>query len=504
MINTLLQQHESKTLEFKQDLSSPRGVLKTLVAFANSAGGRLVLGVCDDKRIVGVADPLAEEERICSLISDSIEPRLVPSVELVTVQDKTLLIVEVFPSGLRPHFLKAIGPQNGVMIRLGSSNRQAGPDLIAELHRSSQGIVFDELPMPELDKSALDLDAAQELFGQRRKLTDKALLTLKILAQEQGRLVPTHGGMLLFGKDREQYFPDAWVQCGRFRGTAKVHIFDQQEIHKPLPTALTEAELFLQKHAFKTARFGALQREDVWSIPVEILREVLVNALVHADYSQRGTPIRVAFFDDRIEVDSPGHLLPGMTIEDMKSGVSRIRNPVIARVFRELQLFEQWGSGVQRIFAKASAEGLPEPQITEMATGVRFTVWLKVHNPVAKVSEPDQQALTEQVPSKHRTSIHQVTSKHPSSSQQVSHQVTELLLQHKGELNRAELMERLDLKDRVNFKRNYLDPALVAGLIEMTQPDSPRSPTQKYRLTATGQALRAKLARQHSGSRTAD
>lgn len=362
MINTLLQQHESKTLEFKQDLSSPRGVLKTLVAFANSAGGRLVLGVCDDKRIVGVADPLAEEERICSLISDSIEPRLVPSVELVTVQDKTLLIVE--------------------------------------LHRSSQGIVFDELPMPELDKSALDLDAAQELFGQRRELTDKAL--------------------------------------------------------------------------------------------------------VHADYSQRGTPIRVAFFDDRIEVDSPGYLLPGMTIEDMKSGVSRIRNPVIARVFRELQLFEQWGSGVQRIFAKASAEGLPEPQITEMATGVRFTVWLKVHNPVAKVSEPDQQANAEHVKIDGPSSIHQVASKHPSSSQQVSHQVTELLLQHKGELNRAELMKRLDLKDRVNFKRNYLDPALVAGLIEMTQPDSPRSPTQKYRLTATGQALRAKLARQHSGSRTAD
>ena len=174
MINTLLQQNESKTLEFKQDLSSPRGALKTLVAFANSAGGRLVLGVSDDKRIIGVTDPLAEEERICSLISDSIEPRLAPSVELVSVQDKTLLIIEVFPSGLRPHFIKAVGPQNGVLIRLGSSNRQAGPDLIAELHRSSQGVVFDELPMPELDKNALDLDTAQELFGQRRELTDKA------------------------------------------------------------------------------------------------------------------------------------------------------------------------------------------------------------------------------------------------------------------------------------------------------------------------------------------
>jgi len=145
-----------------------------------------------------------------------------------------------------------VGPQNGVLIRLGSSNRQAGPDLIAELHRSSQGVVFDELPMPELDKNALDLDTAQELFGQRRELTDKALLTLKVLSQEQGRLVPTYGGMLLFGKDRERYFPDAWVQCGRFRGIEKVHIFDQQEIHKPLPVALAHRRQAPHGHVQQT------------------------------------------------------------------------------------------------------------------------------------------------------------------------------------------------------------------------------------------------------------
>src|SRR3546814_14444784 len=101
-----------------------------------------------------------------------------------------------------------------------------------------------------------------------------------------------------------------------------------------------------------------MRREDVWSIPLTILREAIVNALVHSDYSQRGTPIRIAFFDDRIDIESPGMLLPGMTVEDMKSGVSRIRNPVIARVFRELHLIEQWGSGVRRIFAEAAEQGL--------------------------------------------------------------------------------------------------------------------------------------------------
>ena len=356
-IEQTLQQPEGKTLEFKRDLSSPRNVLKTLVAFANSAGGRLVIGVDDDRQVTGVAEPLDEEERICNLIADSIAPRLLPNVELTSLGECTLLVVEVFPSSSRPHYLKAMGPENGVYVRLGSSSRQAGPELIAELRRSAQGVVFDEMPMPELGSEDLDLEAAQRLFGPERKLDNKTLTTLKLLRREQGRLVPTQGAVLLFGKAREQYFPDAWVQCGRFRGRDKVEIFDQAEIHEHLPDAVAAIELFLKKHAFKTAQFGAMRREDVWSIPLTILREAIVNALVHCDYSQRGTPIRIAFFDDRIDIESPGMLLPGMTVEDMKSGVSRIRNPVIARVFRELHLIEQWGSGVRRIFAEAAEQG---------------------------------------------------------------------------------------------------------------------------------------------------
>lgn len=127
-VHPLLQQPEGKTLEFKRDLSSPRNALKTLVAFANSAGGKLVIGVADDRRAVGVADPLDEEERICSLIADAIAPRLVPNVELMSVGDTTLLVVEVYPSSARPHYLHSQGPEQGVYLRLGSSNRQAGPD----------------------------------------------------------------------------------------------------------------------------------------------------------------------------------------------------------------------------------------------------------------------------------------------------------------------------------------------------------------------------------------
>lgn len=129
--------------------------------------------------------------------------------------------------------------------------------------------------------------------------------------------------------------------------------------------------------------------------PLEILREAVINALVHADYSQRGAPIRIAFFDDRIEIENPGILLPGMTIKDMRQGISRIRNPVIARRFREMNLIEQWGTGVPRIFKQAQELGLPEPQIVELGMRVRFIVLL-AEQVLIEINQATEQ-VTEQV-----------------------------------------------------------------------------------------------------------
>src|SRR6185312_2766019 len=316
------------------------------------------------------------EERLANLISDSIAPRLVPDIELLNHAGKDLLRVQVFPSGLRPHYLKVEGIDRGVYVRLGSSSRQAGPELVAELQRSAAGVVFDELAMPALTIDDLDLDAARRWFGEHHVLDEKALLTLRLLVREQGRLVPTKGAVLLFGKQRELHFPDAWVQCGRFAGTDKTHIIDHRDIHAALPDCVEQVLDFLKKHAMRGADFSEVRRRDVWSIPLLMLREAVINALVHADYSQVGVPMRVAFFDDRIEVESPGILVPGLTVNDMKLGVSSLRNRVVARVFRELNLIEQWGSGVRRIFSEAQALGLPEPAIVEVGMRLRLTVYI--------------------------------------------------------------------------------------------------------------------------------
>lgn len=475
MLDTLLTQPEGKTLEFKRDLSSPKPLLKTLVAFANTAGGRLVVGVDDQRRVVGVAQPLDDEERLCNLIADSIAPRLVPQVELVTVQGQTLLMVDVFVSGSRPHWLKAEGPEHGVYVRLGSSNRQADAALVNELRRTAEGVSFDELPMAHLSVDDLDLSAACQLFQGISPLDDQALRTLKLLTQTQDRWVPTQGAVLLLGKDRRMHFSDAWVQCGRFVGTDKAVIFDHIDIDEPLPQAVDSIMLFLKKHAMRGADFSEVRRKDVWSIPLTILREAVINALVHTDYSQRGAPIRIAFFDDRIEIENPGTLVPGLTVEDMCQGVSKIRNHVLARVFRELNLIEQWGSGVRRIFREAQELGLPEPQIIELGLRVRVVVRLAQALPTV-LSEPAELAPEE-------------TAARLESRLKSALAARVMLLLAEAEAGKAQLAQSLGHQTVSGELHKQAKRLMAQGLIEMTLPHKPNSRLQKYRLTPTGHAL---------------
>ncbi len=474
VIAELLSNAEGKTLEFKRDLSSPKPVMKTLVAFANTAGGRLIIGVADDRDIVGVENPLDEEERLSNLIADSIAPRLIPNIEMITVEGKTLLLVEVYLSGIRPHYLKSVGAENGVFVRLGSSSRQADQQLIDELRRGVAGIAFDTLPMPHLTMDDLDLQSAQSLFGATHLLDEKTLRTLKIVAREQGKPVPTQGGILLFGREREFHFPDAWIQCGRFIGKDKTDILDHIELHDPLPKAVESIMLFLKKHAMRGADFSEVRRKDVWSIPLGILREAVINALVHADYSQRGAPIRIAFFDDRIEIENPGIMLPGMTIEDMKQGVSKIRNPVIARVFRELDLIEQWGSGVPQIFSAARKLKLPEPQIMEIGMRIRVVVFLADSIPTIR---PIAGSRTE--------------SGAQSGARSGAQSLEVLFSLSAAPLSAAELVAMLGLKSKTGAFKRTIKELLEQERIEYTLPDIPSSRLQKYRLTDKGREVLA-------------
>lgn len=201
--------------------------MRTIVAFANTAGGTVVIGVEDRTRNVrGVAEPLVMEERLASLVADRIQPRIVPDLEVLPWRRTHLLALRVHPSPIRPHYLTELGPEEGILVRVGSTNRRADAALIAELRRFALGSTFDEEPIADLDSEAIDFRAASESFASIRTLRRGDLRTLGLVARHQGRQVPTVGGMLLFGRDRQERFPDAWIQVGRFAGSDKRRIVD--------------------------------------------------------------------------------------------------------------------------------------------------------------------------------------------------------------------------------------------------------------------------------------
>ena len=381
---------------------------------------------------------------------------------------KNLLLVEVFPSSQRPHHLFKQGPDQGVFVRLGSTNRQADSALIEELRRSVSGAAFDEQPIAELSVDDLDRDAMTAAFEGIRSISDQELHSLRVLTTAQGRDVPTVGGMLLFGRDRQRWFPDAWLQCARFVGTTKAGIFDQLDIQAPLPQALEQALAFLKKHAVRSADFQELRRVDRWSIPLASLREALTNALVHADYSQRGAPIRVAYFDDRIEIENPGVLIPGLSLDDLPRGISRLRNRVISRVFRELGLIEQWGSGIPVILEEAASQHLPPPLFEEV--GLRFRVTL----PLDQASSPAQGQ------SRPRGAESRAESRAESLAEGgLGHFVLQVLAD--GPLSKSEIAHALG-RDSVSGALNRtIRQLLDRDEIGYTLPDTPNSRLQKYR-----------------------
>jgi len=271
-VNDLLPLPEGKMLEFKRDLSSPKPILKTLVAFANTAGGTLIIGRGDDGSIVGIENILADEERLASLIADCIAPAMMPDIEAVTIDAKSLLLIRVahWPG---PFYLKEKGAINEVFVRLGSTNRQA-----------------DEATRQDIP-SLLD--------------------------------------------------------------------------------AVADVPRFIARNTRLASKIESMQRRDIAEYPAIAVREVLINALAHADYGRSGMRIMVSIFYDRLEIQSPGALPFGMTLDDFRAGVSHVRNIVVSRVLHELGLMEQWGSGYQRIINACRQGGYPEPEWQELASCVR-------------------------------------------------------------------------------------------------------------------------------------
>ena len=387
MLEEFLRQNEGKTLEFKENTNSLKGIIKSIIAFANTAGGVILVGIKNhSKEIIGLENPLLEEEKIANAVADSINPLMIASIEITSYRGKELLVIRI-PHVAGPYYLKQDGEEHGTYIRLGSTNRKADSETIKTLRLFASNISFDELPSL---KGSIDEHYLNKTFQSINKFpTKKQCQMLGIYSDRFGEVKPSIGGILLFSHEHTEIFPDSTVRCAYFKGNTKEKILNHTDITAPLPSAVEEIIAFIEKHSTKEAFIGKTKRIDVPQYPPEALRELVINALVHTDYSMNGAHIQVALFLDRIEITNPGGLPFGQTMEKALSGYSRLRNHVIGRVFRELKYIEQWGSGLQRIHAICKKLGLKPPKFEEQDNHFRVTLYSTKESPV-KYSRNEQ------------------------------------------------------------------------------------------------------------------
>lgn len=396
-IADFLRRNESRTLEFKQDLSSPDRVLRAIAAFANTTGGTLVVGISDDRQPLGLARAAVEEERLANLIASGIEPAISPDFQVVSENNLDFLVVRV-PRLPGVFYIRQEGPENGVYVRHGSTNRRATADQLVELRRQAQAGTFDSQVCAGARLADFDQEVARLLFEQMGVTLSLAKMeTLGLLVRSDETWLPTNGAIILFGTSaaRARCFPDARVQAARFAGLTKAEFLDQLEPDDrgvSILAALEEIPRFIRRNTRTASRItgATLRRQDVPEYSAVALREVLVNALAHADYSRHGMNIKVAIFSNRIEVENPGGWPLGLSEEDFRNGVSRARNPVIAGVLHKLTIMENWGSGYERIETDAGQFGyalpiwedkgtvlraklLPHPEL-QLPTGEEFTL----------------------------------------------------------------------------------------------------------------------------------
>lgn len=374
----LISHPEGRRLEFKCELPTNSDIAKTIVAFANDAGGEIYIGVDDNPRqIIGLPeDELPRiEELISNLIYDRCYPTILPEISFLTVEDKHLIKVCVYKGSTPPYYLKKDGKLKGTYIRVGSTNKLADETIIAELERKRRNISFDSEVV--LDKSWEDLDISnfKQLYKEKtdEDINIQVLRKLELVKKEQDKEYPTNA-LILFSDDvlRNSMFPNAKVECARFKGVGTEEFIDQKSITSHIGQQAEEAYNFVLRHINKGATVEGVYTISHWEYPVKAIREIIRNAVVHREYSLTGKDIKVAVYDDMVEITSPGLLPPSIDYSAMESRQSDARNKIIAPVFKRMGIIDQWGNGL-KLVAEEMKE-YPNIELRWREVGLSFQV----------------------------------------------------------------------------------------------------------------------------------
>lgn len=354
---------ENKVIEFKEQMPSNEKIAKTIISFSNTSGGKLLIGIDDTRKIVGIQneDIFELKDRIASIIFDNCYPNIIPEIYTTNIEDKIILVIEIFRGSLVPYYLKSEGKNNGTYIRIGATNRKASYENILELERQKRNVSFDEELEYEVEFEKLNLECLKiEFEDVGKKLDSEKLFNMKLIKSENNKIYPTKALLILLG-----YYENVSVKCSRFKGSTMDIFIDKKEYTGDIFNQLKETESFVLNHINVKGEIKGLQRTDTFEVPIEAIREGLINAFVHRDYSNMGRDIKVGIYDDLINIVSPGSFPNTLLQEDLDNGRSEIRNRVIAKVFKELNYIEQWGTGIKRIKSSCEAVGLKTPEISE-------------------------------------------------------------------------------------------------------------------------------------------
>lgn len=395
---------ESKSVEFKESLPDKSiKYMKTVVAFANGNGGKLIFGIQDNTcEVVGIPDDdiFKTMDAITNAISDSCEPAIIPDISLQTIEDKTIIIVEVSSGRQRPYYIKSQGMEKGTYVRVSGTTRAADSYMVKELLFEGSNRYFDQTPCAgytvtkeEIDKLCHDLKetALKNTRNEAEKaevkdVTVNTLLSWGVLLEKDGSLVPTNAFALLTGSS---VLPTR-IQCAVFKGTTRSVFVSRREYEGAIQEQLEQAYEFVLQHIRLGAKIEGLYRQDEYEFPIASIREIIANAAAHRSYLEPSN-IQVALYDDRLEVTSPGMLLNGVTLEKIRAGYSKVRNRAIASSFSYMKIIEQWGSGIPRMFNEFKEYGLREPELIDLDGDFRVNFYRNIEsNSLAETTQTTQ------------------------------------------------------------------------------------------------------------------
>lgn len=378
---------ESKNIEYKVTLPD-RNIkyTKTAVAFANGEGGRIVFGIEDQTlRVVGVSDDqvFTIMDAISNAIADSCEPLIIPDISMRDIDGKTVIVAEILPGAQRPYFIKSMGREQGTFVRVAGTTRQADAATIKELLFEGSNRSFDQTICRELTATEDDIaklcDAMTAVAKSNAKhgaeavkpVTVQQLRSWNVLVERDGELRPTNAYAILAGING---LIRSVIQCGVFKGDTKAVFVDRREFEGSPWELIEQAYQYVLRNIHMGARFAGVYRQDVYEIPPDAIRELIVNAVVHRSYIDHSS-IQIAIYDNRLEITSPGRLPMGQTLERMKEGYSKIRNEALAAAFAYMGLIEHWGSGIPRIIEEVREAGLREPEFLGGDTDLRINIY---------------------------------------------------------------------------------------------------------------------------------